>query len=203
MRTESTSASRNADSVQDAERREVRKPADSLAVERFRHLLEQARDGRLQGDQQLADQASANEAQPDTDTKRVKSAEPIGNTDASWMQNVQRVWLDVATAPPAPTQSSMPSATLADLIERHVRQLLVGEVSATGDSNQVLLKLSDATLPDTDLLLTRSAEGWKLRVESTRADSARSVEDGMDALIARFEQRRLGKLEVEIVQPPT
>lgn len=203
MRTESTSASRNAESVQNSERREPRKPADSLAVERFRHLLEQARDGRLQGEQQGAAASSVNESQPEAEPRRVKSAEPIGGTDASWMQNVQRVWLDASSAPPPPTQTATPSATLADLIERHVRQLLVGETSAIGDANQVLLRLSDSTLPDTDLLLSRSAEGWKLRVESTRADSARSVEDGADELVARFEQRRLGKLEVEIVQPPS
>lgn len=204
MRTsETTSASRNADSAHEpSERKHERKPADAEAVERFRALLAQ-----VEGQDPHARRQTAGVGEdPAADQRggRIGGAEAtatLGDSGFAAASLMQRTWLDAA-APMPPTQApSAAAATLADLIEKHVRQLMVGEGSARDASSPVLLRLSDSTLPDTDLLLSRSAEGWRLRVESSRADSRQRVEGGTAELVQRFEARRLGSLDIEVVQP--
>ncbi len=198
MRAEPTSASRNAESAHEAHRHDGRKPAESDAVERFRALLEQAQGRQAEARHEAAH--TPDDTPPAAESERVRQPDPVSATDPGWMQNIQRVWLEQAAAPASATQAAPPpAATLADLVERHVRQLLVGESTASGDANQVMLRLSDDTLPDTDLLLTRSTQGWTLRVEAGRAESARSVQQGVGQLVERFRERHLGRLDIEVV----
>lgn len=90
------------------------------------------------------------------------------------------------------------SNAVADLIERHVRQLAVagGTADARADG-RVLLRLADATLPGTDLLLSREAGGWVLRADVRSRESFEAIRDAAPGLVKRFADRELGTLRVE------
>jgi len=84
---------------------------------------------------------------------------------------------------------------VAALLERYVRQLAV----SSGDARDpgVLLRMSAAALPDTDMVLRRTAQGWKLQVTSGSASALETLEQHAPALIARFARADLGTLEIE------
>src|SRR5690606_17217872 len=89
------------------------------------------------------------------------SANAIDGADLLAMMQAQSALRDASgvaptAAPPPPTASGR---ALAEMLERHVRQCAVEGAAGEGDG-QVLLRMSDATLPGTDLLLSRTAEGW-------------------------------------------
>jgi hypothetical protein len=116
--------------------------------------------------------------------------------DLSALVQAQRIAWDSAAAGVAPPPSN-PQATLAELLEKHVRQLLISESSArSGQGEQLMLRLADATLPGTDLMLTRTEGGWALRAECTRADSYESIRKHAPALVARFAEKSLGELQI-------
>ena len=103
----------------------------------------------------------------------------------------------VQAATPAPQVPVVAGdvAEVAALLERYVRQLAVtsGDVRDPG----VLLRMSAAALPDTDLILRRTARGWKLQVTSGSASALETLEQHAPALIARFARADLGELEIE------
>ncbi|HEY6544876.1 MAG TPA: hypothetical protein VIZ64_08285 [Dokdonella sp.] len=111
--------------------------------------------------------------------------------------NTHRLVLDL---PAAPTAMPLQSAGLGPLIEKHLRQLLVSE-STRGDGREarVMLRLSDATLPGTDLMLTRGESGWELRAEVASAAARDALHECAPDLIARFAAGGLGKLSIETV----
>lgn len=103
-----------------------------------------------------------------------------------------------AEAAPAMPAATGASTTIADLVERHVRQLAAGGGAIGGDGDgRVLLRMSDATLPGTDLLLSREAGGWVLRADVRSRDSYDAIRDAAPELAKRFAQRNLGELRVE------
>jgi hypothetical protein len=77
-----------------------------------------------------------------------------------------------------------------------VRQLAVGEGGADGDG-KVLLRLADSTLPGTDLLLSRTADGWLLRADVRSRYSFDAIRDAAPRLAERFADRDLGTLTIE------
>lgn len=95
---------------------------------------------------------------------------------------------------PAPTSNA---AAFADLVERHVRQLAVSSGGANGEEGQVLLRLSDQTLPGTDLLLSKTAEGWQLRADSRSRSSYDAIREAGPELMRRFAERNLGQLSID------
>ncbi len=100
----------------------------------------------------------------------------------------------VSQAPPAYN-----AAVVAQLLEKHVRQLLVSE-SAGAQSGQpsVMLNLTDAVLPGTQITLTQTDDGWRLASQSTSMSSYRVVNELAPQLKARFAERGLGDLELEV-----
>lgn len=105
-----------------------------------------------------------------------------------------------ALPPPAAPAAPMASGrALAEMLERHVRQLAVdGAASADGDGDgHVLLRMSDATLPGTDLLLSRTAEGWLLRADVRSRDSYDAIREAAPSLARRFAEHDLGQLQVD------
>lgn len=102
---------------------------------------------------------------------------------------------DAPAAMPAPVGAS--NAVL-EMIERHVRQLAVagGAADPQGDG-QVLLRMADATLPGTDLLLSRTSDGWRLRADVRSRDSYDAIREAAPALARRFAEQNLGTLEVD------
>ncbi|MGO4259659.1 hypothetical protein [Lysobacter sp. TAB13] len=118
-------------------------------------------------------------------------------SEASAMWQAQLAMRADNAAPAAPMQPNSNAAAFADLIERHVRQLAVSDGGAGGEKGQVLLRLSDQTLPGTDLLLTKTAEGWQLRADSRSRSSYDAIREAGPELMRRFASRNLGQLSID------
>lgn len=126
------------------------------------------------------------------------SANAIDGADLLAMMQAQSALRDASgvaptAAPPPPTASGR---ALAEMLERHVRQCAVEGAAGEGDG-QVLLRMSDATLPGTDLLLSRTAEGWRLRADVRSRDSYDAIREAGPALARRFAEQNLGTLEID------
>lgn len=95
------------------------------------------------------------------------------------------------------SQAGMAPA-LAELIERHVKQLLVPDMASrsAAQAREIMITLKDGLLPGTELWLSRTSSGWKLRADTRSSTAYRSLIEGAPQLIERFAQSRLGDLEV-------
>ena len=113
--------------------------------------------------------------------------------DASLLWQAQMALRDVQT--PAVAPPPVNTNVFAELIERHVRQLAVSGGDA-GDG-KVLLRLADSTLPGTDLLLSRTADGWLLRADVRSRYSFDAILDAAPELTKRFADRNLGTLSID------
>ncbi|MEN1941247.1 hypothetical protein WCE39_09155 [Luteimonas sp. MJ174] len=198
-----------------------RPPADRMQSDRFRDALDQARQGVQQQPQRMGEARmdGAGDAEG-TQPQQAASADAVqragergrggegggheGGGAESEMKQLDPALLwqaqhalrgDAPAAMPAPVGAS--NAVL-ELIERHVRQLAVGGGAgeARGDG-QVLLRMSDATLPGTDLLLSREGDGWVLRADVQSRGSYDAIQDAAPELMKRFAERQLGSLRVE------
>lgn len=127
------------------------------------------------------------------------SANAIDGADLLAMMQAQSALREGAGAS-LPAAAAPPMASgraLAEMLERHVRQLAV-DAAHSGDSDgQVLLRMSDATLPGTDLLLSRTADGWRLRADVRSRDSYDAIREAAPALARRFAEQNLGTLEID------
>jgi len=114
------------------------------------------------------------------------------------MQQAQFAVHHAAVQPDAATTANMAPA-LAELIARHVKQLLVPvENRAThAASREVMLTLSNDILPGTDLWLSRTPEGWKLRADTRSPESYRFLVEQTPELVKRFADGKLGTLEID------
>jgi len=115
------------------------------------------------------------------------------------MMQAQAAMRDGASAPP-PTAPAPPMASgkaLAEMLERHVRQLAADGAASTDGDGHVLLRMADATLPGTDLLLSKTADGWHLRADVRSRDSYDAIRDAAPALARRFAEQNLGHLEID------
>ncbi len=97
---------------------------------------------------------------------------------------------------PAPAAPPGDPGQLMEMMERHVRQLAVHDAHHAGDG-QVLLRMHDATLPGTDLLLSRDGDGWVLRADSRSRDSFDAIREAGPQLTKRFAERNLGTLTID------
>lgn len=196
-------------------------------VDRFRNLMQsraEGKDQRLELRQQgreLADAASAQDGRSEADSAQLATDQAVqrkgSDTDqgqgqdgsgtgetmrpaelAALMQ-AQVITQQAPTALPAATpQGHANPQALADMLERHVRQLAVtADSSNRAEQGQVLLRLNDATLPGTDLLLTRTDTGWLLRADVRSRGSYDAIQQAAPQLAERFASRNLGTLEVD------
>lgn len=137
------------------------------------------------GDDQGRDGSSGGDAMKPAELAALMQAQVIAQQSAATMPSA------------APAAQANPQA-LADLLERHVRQLAIGGSDDRAESGQVLLRLNDATLPGTDLLLSRTeAGGWLLRADVRSRSSYESIQQAAPQLAERFASRNLGMLQVE------
>lgn len=104
-----------------------------------------------------------------------------------------------ATPTPAMTPGSTAQADFADLMARHVQQMLVSEPKAGhfNQEQQMLLRLSNQVLPNTQVMLSRNATGWTLKAQSAGRDTLDVVRKSSDKLVNRFNEAGLGNLVVE------
>lgn len=112
---------------------------------------------------------------------------------------VQQMPVQAFGAPPPAAAPPAPAPALAELIERHVRQLLVSETATSARGGDVLLRMSDAALPGTDIWLRRTERGWKVRADVRSRDSYDAIVAGRERLVKRFAERGLGELDIESV----
>lgn len=220
--THSDNAARDVDKPQDRPADKTREPKAEL-VDRFRTLMQSRADGKeqrldphLQG-QNAADaaradaQAEAGQTQAATEqaVQRKGDSDEHGGQQQSGGDSLQPAELAAlmqaqvlsreVPAMPAPTQPTPAanSQALADMLERHVRQLAVGGSDDGRDGGQVLLRLSDSTLPGTDLLLSRTQTGWRLQADVRSRGSYEAIQQAAPQLAERFASRNLGSLEID------
>lgn len=121
-----------------------------------------------------------------------------GNIGMQVLHMAQQAIVQNAEQPSATTQASMGPA-LAELIERHVKQLLVPDATSqsSAQAREIMITLKDGLLPGTELWLSRTSTGWKLRADTRSSEAYRSMIESAPQLIERFAQSRLGSLEVD------
>ena len=240
MSIDRSQSSRDAEPVQrrePAQQKPLEKlePPSAEQVDRFRAVMEQVRENKGKGEEQLEGQlakedmrgltradgraadAGLAEQEADSDAARASvlsdvvddkaqrraddlglSASSLPPADASALFQAQMALRDGAMPAQAPPPAANPQA-FADLIERHVRQLAVDDAVARGDSGQILLRMADATLPGTDLLLSRNSngDGWTLRADVRSRSSFDAIREAAPQLAKRFAERNLGTLEID------
>src|SRR3546814_14210608 len=83
------------------------------------------------------------------------------------------------------------------MVERHLKQMATdrGAAADAGDG-RVLLRMAAATLPGTDLLLSRTPEGWVLRADVRSRSSFDAIRAAAPELARRFAARTLGPLSI-------
>jgi len=213
--TSATDAARSREGTQDVRERP---PASREQADRFRDALDHARQGvqqQAQGEAGIEHgDAEAGELRQAATDDAVRGAGEHDRGDGGGghardgsegdlkMLDPAQLWQaqhalrgDAPAAMPAPVGASN---AVVELIERHVRQLAVagGATDARGDG-QVLLRMADATLPGTDLLLTRESDGWVLRADVRSRDSYDAIREAAPELMKRFAERDLGALRVD------
>ncbi|MDH5822022.1 hypothetical protein QFW77_03305 [Luteimonas sp. RD2P54] len=195
----------------------AREPPPKESVDRFRQVLQskqEAKDeflaarakggGELSGQQRAEAEAAARQAATQDAVEAGRQAagdgsEPLpqnlmDSSEIMAMMQAQSALRDGASAPAAPAPVN--TSAFADLVERHVRQLAVGGAADDGDG-QVLLRMADSTLPGTDLLLSKTADGWLLRADARSRGSYDAIREAAPELVRRFAERNLGTLSID------
>lgn len=116
------------------------------------------------------------------------------------LQQAQQVLLQSAEQP-APAMQAALAPALAELIERHVKQLLVPDSNSrsSAQAREIMITLKNGVLPGAELWLSRTDKGWKLRADMRNTEAYRQLLDGAPQLIERFASRQLGELEIDPV----
>lgn len=168
-----------------------RPPAAVEEIEQFRHWF----DRHAQHEAQPADAARIAAPLDERERRAITGELP---PEAAALLNTHRLVLDL---PAATTAMPLQSAGLGDLIEKHLRRMLVSEGARHGDGREarVMLRLSDASLPGTDLMLTRGDAGWELRAEVASTAARDALHACAPDLVERFAVGGLGKLSIETV----
>ncbi len=129
-----------------------------------------------------------------------------GSHDGSADAGAGLLWAGQAAPPMQAPQAqanvaaqNVVAPALAELIERHVKQLLIPDATSrsAAQSREIMITLKDGLLPDTQLWLSRTPKGWRLRADTRSADAYRSLVDHAPQLIERFAEGKLGELEVD------
>ncbi len=217
----SENSAREVDKPQDRPNDKAREQPKAELVDRFRTLMQSRADGkeqrldpRLQGQnaadaaradaqgeagqpQVATEQAVLRKGEGDDSSQQQSGGDSMQPAELAALMQAQVLSREVAAmpAPTAPTPAAN-SQALADMLERHVRQLAIGGGDSR-DNDQVLLRLNDATLPGTDLLLSRTDSGWLLRADVRSRSSYEAIQQAAPQLAERFASRNLGDLKVD------
>lgn len=216
---------RRADGDRPAEK--PRDAAPKEQVDRFRQLMQHGRQEGRTGVQERQEQqrsgaldagrhASAAAARHADDQAALRAVEGRGQQDQgtdhngmgansiegadllAMMQAQAALREGAGTPPPAAPAPPMASGkALAEMLERHVRQFAVDDAAGMDGDGHVLLRMADATLPGTDLLLSRTADGWHLRADVRSRESFDAIREAAPALAKRFAEQNLGRLEID------
>ena len=219
--TQSENATRDVERTRDRPHDKVREEPKAELVDRFRTLMQTRGDGKEQrldpgrqgheaadsfqidgqaeaGNEAVTDQAVLRKGHDEGDSGHNAGGDSLQPAELAALYQAQVMAREVPAtpAPAAPLPNANPQA-LADMLERHVRQLAIGPGSASGEDGQVLLRLADSTLPGTDLLLSRTESGWRLRADVRSRGSFEAIQQAAPRLAERFASRNLGTLEID------
>jgi hypothetical protein len=189
-------------------------PVEQALVDRFKAALAGKEQPQQQGagmdeealaplpDHESADHEPANSletrARPQTSNDGAPDMETLPPMTVGSLASNSPAQAATAAAA-ASTAPAYHSAAVAQLLEKHVRQLLVSETrSARGDTPEVMLNLTDAVLPGTKITLSQTEAGWKLASSSTSTSSYRAIQELGPALKERFAARGLGDLDLQV-----
>jgi hypothetical protein len=176
--------------------KEIRPPAPKADVEKFREVF--AATGRNAPPNPHAkadDEFSAFDMQPRRHEANVdsKSAETMAIAQAGRLAE-----LPASIAPGSPAPAASQSGELAELIEKHVRRMLVSEdASHGGRDGRVILSLADGALAGADLVLSRGESGWTLHAGALDARQAETMKRCAPDLVKRFAASGLGTISIE------
>lgn len=187
----------------------AREPAPPDKADKFKRLMEAKHEqGETRSQSQAAKQDGAaidsaaaerqalaeRHEEPGLRRQRDDAGTPLNlqMTDASTQFQAQ---MAVREGLPQTAPAPLNATAFADMMEKHLKQLAVDRGDA-GDG-RVLLRMSDATLPGTDLLLSKTADGWQLRADVRSRSSYDAIQDAAPALAKRFAERNLGTLSID------
>ena len=122
----------------------------------------------------------------------------LASAGALAWQQAQQVVLHGAEQPAAAAHATLAPA-LAELIERHVKRMLVPETQSSAQAREVMITLKDGVLPGMELWLSRTDKGWKLRADTHTPEAYRQLLENAPQLVERFAGKRLGELEIDPV----
>lgn len=195
-------------------------------VDQFRSMMQQARgdlaglqtgsdlEGAVQGEGELQEGDMAQMASQEEATKTRQSLTDVVDArtfrqqhdtgfgaQSQGMESAAMLQAQMALRDGAPAPASAAAASNAgqifDMMEKHVRQMAVHDARDPGGDGQVLLRMADATLPGTDLLLSKSADGWVLRADSRSRESFDAIREAGPQLARRFAEQNLGTLTID------
>ena len=89
------------------------------------------------------------------------------------------------------------ASQFSDLLAKHVQQMLVSAENTTGKDQQMLIRLSDQVLPNTQIMLSRSLTGWTLKAMSSGRDNLETIKKSSEKLVDQFANAGLGQLFIE------
>lgn len=174
------------------------------AIESAQALARKAADGETQVGAAARSARNDDESQGDGmgdsgSQAGVGSAPTPTPTDMALPSQPQRMPDSAQQAQTAAASGNVAPA-LAELVQKHVRQMLVSDPrSSRGRSREVLLRMQNDVLPGTDLWLTQTSDGWQLRADVRSRDAYDTLLANQDDLIQRFADGALGKLSIEPV----
>jgi hypothetical protein len=159
----------------------------------FRSLMGTPLTGR-----QLADLTARNSLRGSRSEFPAVSDDPrFRNPDGSALQSMQPVFNQGPQGPAV--AASGPDPTFAELVEKHVRRALASqEVARTSPGGEVRIELSDAVLPGTAVTLRRTSGGWQLWAKTDNRQSLERLSQFAPALVERFAQASLGRLDISL-----
>jgi hypothetical protein len=215
--TQHEPATREIDKPRERPRDEVREQPKTELVDRFQTLMQNRAEGReprmqagpesaelaqpeaqAESGQVTTDQAVLRKGEHDDGGQQQAGGDSLQPAELAALYQAQVMAREVPAAlPPAAPQAHANPQALADMLERHVRQLAVSANAVDHDRGQVLLRLNDTTFPGTDLLLSRTDRGWLLRADVRSRGSFDAIRDAAPQLAERFASRNLGELEVD------
>ncbi|MET0225749.1 MAG: hypothetical protein ABW187_04840 [Dokdonella sp.] len=198
----STAASKLADGdgrrAQDARTSVAQSKHDDGAADSAQHAQQVAR-GEVQTPPVVrkAHDDDATEDGGGAQSRPTNALAPPGMTSSDMAAPLQRI-------PDAPQQmaatAGLVAPALAELIQKHVKQMLVSETRGGGArSRELLLRMQSDVLPGTDLWLTRTESGWRMRADVRSRDAYDTLLANQDDLIQRFADGALGELSIEPV----
>jgi hypothetical protein len=184
--------------AQDARTPTASPKQDDSAADTAQHAAQQIARGEVQTPPVARKARGDDTGEGDADalSRPTQPLAPLSMTPSDMAPPQQRT-------PDAPQQmaatAGMVAPALAELIQKHVKQMLVTDTRGGARSRELLLRMESDVLPGTDLWLTRTDKGWSMRADVRSRDAYDTLLANQDDLIQRFADSALGELSIEPV----